>query len=67
MLQAITVTDAQGQIGGDTPLRVGGKIAARTVSALWDALGDILARFTPEECAIYLANAGYVPLKRNPL
>jgi transposase len=43
------------------------KIAARTVSALWDALGDILARFTPQECANYLANAGYVPLKRNPL
>jgi transposase len=43
------------------------KIAARTVSALWDALGDILTRFTPQECANYLANAGYVPLKRNPL
>ena len=43
------------------------KIAARTVSALWDALGDILARFTPQECANYLANAGYVLLKRNPL
>jgi transposase len=26
------------------------KIAARTVSALWDALGDILVRFTPQEC-----------------
>ena len=43
------------------------KIAARTVSALWDALGDTLARFTPQECINYLANAGYVPLKRNPL
>ena len=43
------------------------KIAARTISALWDALGDIVARFTPQECANYLANAGYVPLKRNPL
>ena len=43
------------------------KIAARTMSALWDALGDIVARFTPQECANYLANAGYVPLKRNPL
>jgi transposase len=42
------------------------KIAARTISA-WDALGDIVARFTPEESANYLANAGYVPLKRNPL
>ncbi len=43
------------------------KIAARTVAALWDALGDILGRFTPQECSNYLANAGYVPLKRNPL
>jgi transposase len=43
------------------------KIAARTVFALWDALGQILTRFTPQECVSYLANAGYVPLKRNPL
>ena len=43
------------------------KIAARTVAALWDALGNLLDRFTPQECANYLLNAGYVPLKRNPL
>jgi transposase len=43
------------------------KKAARTGAALWDALGDILDRFSPQECANYLANAGYVPLKRNPL
>jgi transposase len=43
------------------------KIAARTVGALWDALGNLLDRFTPQECANYLVNAGYVPLKRNPL
>ncbi len=43
------------------------KIAARTIAALWDALGDTLDRFTPQECANYLASAGYVPLKRNPL
>jgi transposase len=43
------------------------KLAARTVSSLWDALGDLLQRFTPNECANYLANAGYVPLNRNPL
>jgi len=43
------------------------KIAPRTVSRLWDALGDLLQCFTPQECANYLANAGYVPLKRNPL
>lgn len=46
------------------PLR---KLAARTVHALWDALGDILARFTPQECANYLVKAGYVPLQRSPL
>jgi len=43
------------------------KIAARTVSALWDALGDIVQRFNPQECVNYLANTGYVPIKRNPL
>jgi transposase len=43
------------------------KIAARTVSRLWDALGGLLHRFTPQECANYLANAGYVPFNRNPL
>ena len=43
------------------------KIAARTVSTLWDALADMLDRFTPHECANYLANAGYVPLNRNRL
>src|SRR5689334_17026129 len=42
------------------------KIAARTVLALWDALGDILSRFTPQECVNYLANAGYILSKRNP-
>jgi transposase len=43
------------------------KIAARTVTTLWDALGDILDRFAPQECSNYLANAGYVPLNRNLL
>jgi len=31
------------------------KIAARTVSTLWDVLGDVLDCFTPQECANYLA------------
>jgi transposase len=43
------------------------KLAARTVARLWDALGDLLDRFTPQECSNYLANLGYVPLNRNPL
>jgi transposase len=43
------------------------KLAARTVSSLWNALGDLLDRFTPQECANYLASAGYVPFNRNPL
>jgi transposase len=43
------------------------KIAARTVTKLWDALGDILDRFTPQECSNFLANTGYVPLNRNLL
>ncbi len=43
------------------------KSAARTVARLWDALGDLLTRFSPDECANYIANDGYVPLKGNPL
>jgi transposase len=43
------------------------KLAARTINALWRALGDILARFTPQECLNYLANDGYVLFKGNPL
>jgi len=35
------------------------KTAARSVDALWDAIGKILDDFKPEECANYLANAGY--------
>jgi len=42
-------------------------IAARTVAWLWDAVGDQLDRFTPQECVNYLTNAGYVPLVRDTL
>jgi transposase len=43
------------------------KLAARTVGRLWDAIGDLLHRFTPRECANYLANAGYRSLMRDTL
>jgi transposase len=43
------------------------KLAARTVESLWHALADLLDRFTPQECANYLANAEYAPLNRNRL
>lgn len=43
------------------------KTAARTVSNLWQAIGDLLGQFTPQECANYLASAGYVPSNRNRL
>ncbi len=33
--------------------------AARTVEALWAAVGRLLARFQPAECARYLAHCGY--------
>jgi hypothetical protein len=33
--------------------------AARTIEALWAALGRLLGRFPPAECARYLANSGY--------
>jgi transposase len=33
--------------------------AARTVGALWDAIGNLLDRFSPEECTDYLRHCGY--------
>jgi len=35
------------------------KAAARTRGSLWDAIGQVLGAFTPNECANYLAHAGY--------
>jgi transposase len=35
------------------------KAAARTVEALWEALGRLLDRFSPQECANYIRHAGY--------
>jgi transposase len=31
----------------------------RWVEALWDTIGKCIARFSKQECAIYLANSGY--------
>ena len=33
--------------------------AARTVDTLWSAIGQLLDRFPPQECANYLTNCGY--------
>ena len=35
------------------------KAAERTVEATWKRIGVLLNFFTPQECANYLANAGY--------
>ena len=35
------------------------KTDPRTIEATWRRIGDLLGRFTPQECANYLANAGY--------
>jgi transposase len=35
------------------------KAAARTVAAVWDAIGQLLPAFIPKECANYFENAGY--------
>jgi len=35
------------------------KTDPRTIAATWHGIGDLLDRFTPAECANYLANAGY--------
>ena len=33
--------------------------AARTKDALWTTIGQLLKRFSPDECRNYLANSGY--------
>jgi len=43
------------------------KAAARSVRALWAAVGELLRRYSAAECANYFLNAGYVPPDRNPL
>ncbi|HXC76005.1 MAG TPA: IS630 family transposase [Candidatus Acidoferrum sp.] len=35
------------------------KTDPRTIEATWRSIGSLLDRFTPQECANYLANAGY--------
>lgn len=35
--------------------------AERTIDALWDAVGTLIDRFTPAECANYFQAAGYDP------
>jgi transposase len=35
--------------------------AERTIDALWDAVGALIDRFTPGECANYFQAAGYEP------
>lgn len=35
------------------------KAAARTIDALWEAIGKALDAFSPDECAAYLKNSGY--------
>ena len=43
------------------------KAAARSIDALWTAIGDAIPRFQPKECVNFFAEAGYVLPKRNPL
>jgi transposase len=43
------------------------KEAARSVDALWRAIGAMISRFQPDECLNYFAEAGYVLPRRNPL
>lgn len=35
--------------------------ANRTRQALWNSIGEVLNAFTPNQCANYLAHAGYAP------
>lgn len=38
------------------------KAAERTVEGLWSAIGNLIDRFTPQECANFFAAAGYEPI-----
>lgn len=38
------------------------KTAARTVDALWNAIGDLLDQFPAQECSNYIMNSGYKTL-----
>ena len=38
------------------------KIAARTTDGVWKAIGTLLDKFTPLECANYFRNSGYAPV-----
>ena len=37
------------------------RIGARTIDALWRAIGDICALSSEQECSNFLKDAGYVP------
>ena len=37
------------------------RIGARTIDALWRAIGDICALYSDQECWNYLTDAGYAP------
>lgn len=37
------------------------RIGARTIDALWRAIGDICGLYSPDECRNYLVAAGYAP------
>jgi transposase len=43
------------------------KTAARSLEAVWNAVGSLLDHFSPQEGARYFQNAGYRSLKRNLL
>ena len=43
------------------------KTAARSLDALWGAVGQLLDRFSAQECARYFRHAGYPTPKRNML
>ena len=36
------------------------KAGERTVEATWRRIGSLLGAFTPQECANYVCNSGYV-------
>jgi transposase len=41
------------------------KASERTVEGLWNAIGELIDQFTPQECANYFAAAGYTKSRKS--
>ena len=57
----IVIMDNLGSHKGHAVRRAIRAVGARTIDALWRAIGDICALYSEQECWNYLKDAGYAP------